>query len=131
MFCSWVHLRVLLCLILGYQRPPLHFFQSPIVACAPSPPQLQRDQPDLSLTLLHPLAIISILMCRKLFYFFTTLHELQLVEDGWWRVGRPDTIRPPLCKRSVTQTSQSTATLHRLAFEYFPRRRCTTAWHTR
>ena len=32
MFCSWVHLWVLVCLILGYQRPPLHFFQSPIVA---------------------------------------------------------------------------------------------------
>ena len=30
--------------------------------------------------------------------------------------GRLDTIRRPLCKRSV---SQSTDTLHRIAFEYF------------
>ena len=66
LFCSWVwmHLWVLVCLILGYQRPPLNFFQSPIAACGLSPPQLQRDQPDLSLTqlLLASIRIIVIMI---------------------------------------------------------------------
>ena len=34
---------VLVSPMLGYQRPSLYFFQSPIVAFDLSPPQLQRD----------------------------------------------------------------------------------------
>ena len=41
--------------------------------------------------------------------------EMQLGLVGGEK-GRLDTIRRPLCKRSV---SQSTDTLHRIAFEYF------------
>ena len=41
--------------------------------------------------------------------------EMQLGLVGGEK-GRLDTIRRPLCKRSV---SQSTNTLHRIAFEYF------------